>query len=1071
MNTNRDFIMDLRMNASFEQAQKSVGEMQSGLDDMAASAQAAADAMSEVTDSGAIENAEAAQRSYAQAARATQAAIAEEIGMIGELQERLDRGASSWEELADTEAMLDKAMSKNLVTAEEYDEALKSLDKSHGELSRAEAAHQKSLDGTVQRYDKTASQLQRLAKDEAALKKAVDEGRISRDQYNRSIANIAAQRQSLSMADQQVRNMRRLNLESVGVQRNLTQLLTYTATGNWQLAGNQILQLGNQAGTATVLLSGLGLTAGVVAGSVLALAVMATKGYLEMRALETAIIATGNAAGVTAGQVDQMTQDVGAATGAYGDADKAAAIFLQSGEAVGDTLQEMIRTAVNLAQLTGQSIEQTSAQVLRLAREPVPALVELNKQYNFLTLEVYNQVRALQDQGREQEAVRVAMEALERTTSDRVAQMREQAGTLERAWRFVKEEVLEVIEALKDVGKEGTDASLRSIDRMTEIVEGRNLLGAFGAPGGLAGGLYIRAHRQEMLAYLKTRREQLELTKASNEEDAKAQAAREGEQKAAVEAAKAIDDRVASVDKAVAKQRELNDLIQLYNQIAVANPGDARLFDGSYEKLKKAIDEKYAEKPTRKAASSGSDPNEQAAREVLNLQRQIALLGDLEDGETKASAAARIRYEIEEGAYKNASPALKQQLVDNAQLLDSEQRRIDAAKQMVQVRLEIARLSGQPVPPELDETTLRLTRLRQELENIGKTGEAADITRLLNMRQAATDMEALQREYQQVMGEIQIAQDRIQLGVQAGLKTEAQAQREIAQLYRDKLVVLDELVPRMEAAAQALGSPEALAGVQRIKAELEGMRANVDLLQQSIGNTFEGAFSSALQKVATSTASLGEAVRGFLSDLATGMARYASEQLAAIARAKLMQALQKASGATDVQQGAAELTVAAGATVAAGGAIALGAAQLQAAADTLLIANSMSAFGGFAEGGWTGPGGKYTPRGIVHADEYVMPKETVHYYGLDAMRAIHARSAALNHLGSPSVRAPVRSRLSYADGGLVRSEGMGRPTVNLRNYNLLDPALFGQFLDTADGDGAMMNWISRNASAVKQVVG
>lgn len=1070
MNTNRDFIMDLRMNASFEQAQKSVGEMQSGLDDMAASAQAAADAMSEVTDSGAIENAEAAQRSYAQAARATQAAIAEEIGMIGELQERLDRGASSWEELADTEAMLDKAMSKNLVTAEEYDEALKSLDKSHGELSRAEVAHQKSLDGTVQRYDKTASQLQRLAKDEAALKKAVDEGRISRDQYNRSIANIAAQRQSLSMADQQVRNMRRLNLESVGVQRNLTQLLTYTATGNWQLAGNQILQLGNQAGTATVLLSGLGLTAGVVAGSVLALAVMATKGYLEMRALETAIIATGNAAGVTAGQVDQMTQDVGAATGAYGDADKAAAIFLQSGEAVGDTLQEMIRTAVNLAQLTGQSIEQTSAQVLRLAREPIPALVELNKQYNFLTLEVYNQVRALQDQGREQEAVRVAMEALERTTSDRVAQMREQAGTLERAWRFVKEEVLEVIEALKDVGKEGTDASLRSIDRMTEIVEGRNLLGAFGAPGGLAGGLYIRAHRQEMLAYLKTRREQLELTKSSNEEDAKAQAAREGEQKAAVEAAKAIDDRVASVDKAVAKQRELNDLIQLYNQIAVANPGDARLFDGSYEKLKKAIDEKYAEKPARKA-SSGTDPNEQAAREVLNLQRQIALLGDLEDGETKASAAARIRYEIEEGAYKNASPTLKQQLVDNAQLLDSEQRRIDAAKQMVQVRLEIARLSGQPVPPELDETTVRLTRLRQELENIGKAGEAADITRLLNMRAAAADMELLQREYQQLMEEIRIAQDRIQLGVQAGLKTEAQAQREIAQLYRDKLVVLDELVPRMEAAAQALGSPEALAGVQRIKAELEGMRANVDLLQQSIGNTFEGAFSSALQKVATSTASLGEAVRGFLSDLATGMARYASEQLAAIARAKLMQVLQKAAGATDVQQGAAELTVAAGATAAAGGAIALGAAQLQAAADTLLIANSMSAFGGFAEGGWTGPGGKYTPRGIVHADEYVMPKETVHYYGLDAMRAIHARSAALNHLGSPSVRAPVRSRLSYADGGLVRSEGMGRPTVNLRNYNLLDPALFGQFLDTADGDGAMMNWISRNASAVKQVVG
>jgi len=58
---------------------------------------------------------------------------------------------------------------------------------------------------------------------------------------------------------------------------------------------------------------------------------------------------------------------------------------------------------------------------------------------------------------------------------------------------------------------------------------------------------------------------------------------------------------------------------------------------------------------------------------------------------------------------------------------------------------------------------------------------------------------------------------------------------------------------------------------------------------------------------------------------------------------------------------------------------------------------------GFAEGGWTGPGDKYKPVGIVHADEYVTPKHIVH-------------SAA----AQPHLAALERMRLrGYADGGLV----------------------------------------------------
>lgn len=57
---------------------------------------------------------------------------------------------------------------------------------------------------------------------------------------------------------------------------------------------------------------------------------------------------------------------------------------------------------------------------------------------------------------------------------------------------------------------------------------------------------------------------------------------------------------------------------------------------------------------------------------------------------------------------------------------------------------------------------------------------------------------------------------------------------------------------------------------------------------------------------------------------------------------------------------------------------------------------------GFASGGWTGPGGKYEPAGIVHAGEYVLSKEATDRLGVGNLDALHR--VALT---------------GYASGGLV----------------------------------------------------
>jgi hypothetical protein len=99
---------------------------------------------------------------------------------------------------------------------------------------------------------------------------------------------------------------------------------------------------------------------------------------------------------------------------------------------------------------------------------------------------------------------------------------------------------------------------------------------------------------------------------------------------------------------------------------------------------------------------------------------------------------------------------------------------------------------------------------------------------------------------------------------------------------------------------------------------------------------------------------------------------------------------------------------------------------LQIVGQAVAIANpaagaALSGIGGiissFDEGGYTGPGPRSAPAGVVHRGEYVMPKEVVQSIGLPAMRAIHETGA----------KSPTKADLEriagvpqYASGGLVR---------------------------------------------------
>lgn len=118
-----------------------------------------------------------------------------------------------------------------------------------------------------------------------------------------------------------------------------------------------------------------------------------------------------------------------------------------------------------------------------------------------------------------------------------------------------------------------------------------------------------------------------------------------------------------------------------------------------------------------------------------------------------------------------------------------------------------------------------------------------------------------------------------------------------------------------------------------------------------------------------------------------------------------------------------------------------------------------SAFG-FAEGGYTGPGGKYQPAGVVHAGEYVFSADSVRRLGINALDNLHRLAR-----GSMIPRGP---RLGYAEGGLVNLPGSAAPTVNASTkiVNAFDmDAAFSEYINTRHGERAILNVIQRNPGA------
>lgn len=244
--------------------------------------------------------------------------------------------------------------------------------------------------------------------------------------------------------------------------------------------GGQLKDMFGGVGAASRALGGY--VAGLVtpvtatAAAVGATALAAYQGSREMDSYRTALTMTGNALGVTAGQMNGMAAAIRASgTATQGAASDALVELATNGRVSKEQLQGATQAALVWGKATGASAADVAKNFADLAKDPLGGTMRLNEGMNYLTASTYQQIKALTDQGRTTDAAALAQKAYADMMRERAPELLAQTGYLEKGWRGVQSAISGAWDSLKSVGREQS-AEDKLADKTAIIEQTRKLI-------------------------------------------------------------------------------------------------------------------------------------------------------------------------------------------------------------------------------------------------------------------------------------------------------------------------------------------------------------------------------------------------------------------------------------------------------------------------------------------------------------------------------------------------------------------------------------------------------------------
>lgn len=264
-------------------------------------------------------------------------------------------------------------------------------------------------------------------------------------------------------------------------------------------------------------------TAAAAAAAALGLAYY--KGSQEADAYNTALILTGNSAGTSADQLSSLAKQISSTIGTTGAAAEVLAQLAGSGNVAAYSFEEITKAALTMKDATGKAVEETVAQFASIAKEPVAASIKLNEQYHYLTASVYEQIVALEKQGQQAEAVKLATDAFADAIQERGDKITQRLGLIEGAWNKVAKAAKWAWDAALDVGREATYEE--KLAKLEEAATNASRLGAGPRGTGGQGATSIEAQHSSLMLEEQDRRRRVQANKDDQDANERNIAARQ----------------------------------------------------------------------------------------------------------------------------------------------------------------------------------------------------------------------------------------------------------------------------------------------------------------------------------------------------------------------------------------------------------------------------------------------------------------------------------------------------------------------------------------------------------------
>ncbi len=350
---------------------------------------------------------------------------------------------------------------------------------------------------------------------------------------------------------------------------------------------------------------------------------------------DKALITTGNAAGKTSEDMQDLVGTLDTLDGVTrGGAAEAVLEVAKSGRFAGEQFDQVAAAAARMEGATGQAIDVTVDKFNDLAKDPVDALLKLNETEHFLTQAQLTRVTALEEEGKQQQAVAEAVRIYSDHLDDVARQANEAMPAMSRWWRDIKDEVSAAYGEVQNY--------ITLLDRAGKMQFG----GSSGSPGFVSS--FIQASLPSTRLRMFNRWAEGMLDEAESGRTGPGPSRRYSRRGGPV-----VDLREEQEQWAQTVERNLDKEAQKRAEINAIRALGLKLGKDEKEIAEQvaAIEARYADKTKEKKQAK---TEEQKAAETLQrsyesmveqLERQVELHGD-------ASNAARVNYEIQSGSLK-----------------------------------------------------------------------------------------------------------------------------------------------------------------------------------------------------------------------------------------------------------------------------------------------------------------------------------------------------------------------------------------------------------------------------------